>query len=94
MMKITANHKGSRDIEVIVEGEDHSIAHIVRNELVGTEGIVFAGVTSTHPLLKRDAIRVVTGGKKPDKLLIEGAEKAALHVREIREELESALSKA
>lgn len=94
MMKITANHKGSRDIEVIVEGEDHSIAQIVRSELVGAEGVVFAGVTSTHPLLKRDVVRVVTAGKKPDKLIIDGAEKAALHVGKIREELESALSKA
>jgi len=92
-MKLTANYKGTRDIEVVVEGEDHSIAEIVRSELIRTEGIVFAGVASVHPLLKRDIIRVVTSTGEPDKFIIEGAEKAALQARKIKEELESALSK-
>ena len=92
-MKLTGQLKKENDLEIILEGEDHSVATIIRKEVLETPGVIFAGVTLTHPLLKRHTLRVVTKSKDPADVLKAGATKASTEVSKLGEAINTALAK-
>ena len=70
-IKILEESKGSIKIEV--EGEDHTLANALRNELWNDSHVIIAGYNIDHPLIGNPVIIVETDGKEEPKKALQAA---------------------
>ena len=91
-MEFQVTKISKKEIELRIEDEDYSLADVLRQELLTSEEVDFAGVMPPHPLLRRLVIRVRSKKGSPMKCIEEGALRAAKRVKELREAAEKTLS--
>ncbi|MBU7017933.1 MAG: DNA-directed RNA polymerase subunit L [Theionarchaea archaeon] len=89
-MELKVVQKEDNKLEVILEGEDHTFANLLRRILREDEHVTYAAYKVDHPLLDRTrpVIFVETDGKEtPKEALIEAARKIKEQINEFGERL-------
>lgn len=90
-MKVEANFSSKNTVELHVEDEDYSLADIIRGELLKEEDVVFAGLKTPHPLLKKIIVKVQTKGSSPIEAVKKSGERALQRTEEFYEAAKQAL---
>ena len=74
-MEINVVEEGKKKIVFEIEGEDHSLANSLVNELWNDSHVSVSGYTMEHPLVGKPRIVVETDGKNPRTALVDAAKR-------------------
>lgn len=89
-MKIEVLKNEGNTLEVILVGEDHTFANVLRQTLKKDEHVVFAAYKIEHPLVskERPTLMLETDGKEtPKEALVKAAQRIREQVHEFGEKL-------
>ncbi|MEM2875525.1 MAG: DNA-directed RNA polymerase subunit L [Candidatus Bathyarchaeia archaeon] len=90
-MKINVISRGSNELKIEIEGEDHTFCNVLQNVLLEDESVDLAGYRIDHPLTSNPVFYVRTrGDRKP----IDALKDAAKKILRTNEELRQAFIKA
>lgn len=93
-MQLKTMATSKNNLEIQLEGEDHSIAEILRLEILGVDDVVFSGVAPAHPLLRRSVMKLQTARRDPLNVAIEGGKNAVKFTNELVDIAKGAVNKA
>jgi DNA-directed RNA polymerase subunit L len=84
-LKINIKKNTNRELELIIEGEGHTLCNPLREILFENEHLTFAGYSVPHPLEHVAHFIVRTDGKaKPLQVFIQAAQKLIERTEELR----------
>lgn len=90
-MKVRVIKRTENQLELEVEGEDHTLCNLLKKALLKDENVAFAGYKIDHPLLSNPKIYVTTNqGVPPEDALRVATE----YLKNIFGEFKDSLSKA
>ena len=93
-MKIKVLKQTDNELKVEIEGSGHGVCNLLQKKLLEDETVEQAGYDVPHPLASNPVIYVrMKGDGKPQKALLDAAEKACESNREFGKALEDALKK-
>ncbi len=85
-MKLKIVKKTEKQLEVEVEGEDHSLCNAIRKSLLEDKHVTYASYRIDHPLIASPVIIVRTDGKEsPEDALTESVKRVGEMASEFRE---------
>jgi len=91
-MEMKINKVSDNTIELTLEDEDFSIADIIHQELLKNSKVVFAGISPSHPLIKRYVAKIQTvRNVKPISAVVSSGKSAAKTAAEILNAVDKAL---
>jgi len=91
-MRVKVLEKKSNELEIEIEGEDHSFCNALQKTLLEDDTIEMAGYNISHPLVSNPIVYVRTKGqRKPETALRNAVEKIRKRNKEFRETFEKAL---
>ena len=92
-MNIKLLNKEENSIEIIIEGEGHTLSNLLRNVLFEDESVEFAGYSIDHPIDTPPKFYIRTNGtKSPIQALIDASEKIANIIDLFLNEFKEAMS--
>ncbi len=93
-MKVKVLKQTNNEIKVEIEGAGHGVCNLLQKKLLEDETVDQAGYDVPHPLASNPVIYVrMKGQAKPERALLEAAEKACASNRAFGKALESAFKK-
>ncbi len=85
-MKLKVVRKTEDQLELEVEGEDHSLCNAIRKSLLEDKHVTYASYRIEHPLISHPVISVRTDGKEtPEEALKESVKRIGEMASEFRE---------
>ena len=84
-MKVSVLNMKDTELEIVVEGEGHTLLNLLRDLLLDDEGVVFASYLIDHPMRSAPRLTLRTNGKNALTVLIENTSKMASIVTEFNE---------
>jgi DNA-directed RNA polymerase subunit L len=91
-MKIKIIKNTSRELEMEIEGEGHTLCNPLREILFENEHLSFAGYSVPHPLTQKAQFLIRTDGKaKALNVFIQAAKKLIARTEKLRTEFQKAL---
>lgn len=93
-MKIKVLKHTANELKIEIEGAGHGVCNLLQKKLLEDETVDQAGYDVPHPLASNPVIYVrMKGNGKPEKALLNAADKACESNKEFGKALEAALSK-
>jgi DNA-directed RNA polymerase subunit L len=93
-MKIKVLKQTSNELKIEIEGAGHGVCNLLQKKLLEDEAVDQAGYDVPHPLASNPVIYVrMKGNGKPEKALLDAADKACESNKEFGKALEAALGK-
>ena len=93
-MKLKVVKKTEKQLELEVEGEDHSLCNAIRKSLLEDKHVTYASYRIEHPLISHPVIIVRTDGKEsPEDALKEGVKRVGEMASEFRQVFSKAAGK-
>lgn len=68
-MKVTATNQGEYNLEVVIEGEGHTLLNLLRDTLLDDDKVLFASYVIDHPMKLAARLALKTDGKNAMKTL-------------------------
>ncbi|MFX1563047.1 MAG: RpoL/Rpb11 RNA polymerase subunit family protein [Promethearchaeota archaeon] len=94
-MKINIKKNTTRELELVIEGEGHTLCNPLREILFEEKHMTFAGYSVPHPLERTANFIVRTDGKvKPLKVFVQAAQKLIERTEELRVAFQKAMKAA
>ncbi|WXG43009.1 MAG: RpoL/Rpb11 RNA polymerase subunit family protein [Promethearchaeati archaeon SRVP18_Atabeyarchaeia-1] len=90
-MKVTATNQGEYNLEVVIEGEGHTLLNLLRDTLLDDDKVLFASYVIDHPMKLAARLALKTDGKNAMKTLGEASSKMASLVGEFSEKFSKAV---
>jgi DNA-directed RNA polymerase subunit L len=85
LMKVSVLNMKDTELEIVVEGEGHTLLNLLRDLLLDDESVVFASYLIDHPMRSSPRLTLRTNGKNALSVLIENTSKMASIVTEFNE---------
>ncbi|MDW8045259.1 MAG: RpoL/Rpb11 RNA polymerase subunit family protein [Nitrososphaerota archaeon] len=82
-MKIEINFPSENTLELYIDGEDYSVADIIRHEILKDKHVIFAGLKQIHPLTERFLIKVSTKDLSPLEVVTISGKNAMKNVEDL-----------
>ena len=90
-MQITKFTLGVGMLEAQIDDEDLATFDVLHHELLNNKRVIFAGVISHHPLLKRTTLKLTTKDVIPSDVVLDTCEKVTGNIAKLGDEIEKAL---
>lgn len=84
-MKVLVANLKETELEVVIEGEGHTLLNLLRDILLDDERVLFASYVIEHPMRSAPRLAVRTDGKNALTVLTENTSKMASFVTEFNE---------
>ncbi|HTY75215.1 MAG TPA: DNA-directed RNA polymerase subunit L [Candidatus Nanoarchaeia archaeon] len=93
-MKVKVLKQTANELKVEIEGAGHGVCNLLQKKLLEDATVDQAGYDVPHPLAPNQVIYVrMKGNGKPEKALLEAADKACEENKEFSKALDAALKK-
>jgi DNA-directed RNA polymerase subunit L len=84
-MKVSVVNHNETELEIIIEGEGHTLLNLLRDVLLDDESVVLASYVIEHQMRPAPRLALRTNGKDALTVLIESTSKMASVVAEFNE---------
>jgi DNA-directed RNA polymerase subunit L len=84
-MKVSVANLKETELEIVIEGEGHTLLNLLRDVLLDDEKVLFASYVIEHPMRSAPRLALRTDGKNALTVLIETSSKMASVVAEFNE---------
>jgi len=84
-MKVSVVNRKDTELEIIIEGEGHTLLNLLRDVLLDDESVVFASYVIEYQMRSAPRLALRTKGKDALTVLIENTSKMASVVTEFNE---------
>jgi DNA-directed RNA polymerase subunit L len=94
-MKIKVLKRTDNELKIEIQGSEHGLCNLLQKKILEEKNVDISGYDIPHPLASSPIIYIrMTGGVKPETVLIAAAKKANLSNDTFSKELEKALKAA
>ncbi len=84
-MKVSVANLKETELEIVIEGEGHTLLNLLRDVLLDDEKVLFASYVIEHPMRSAPRLALRTDGKNALTVLIETSSRMASVVAEFNE---------
>jgi DNA-directed RNA polymerase subunit L len=84
-MKVSIVNLKDTELEIVIDGEGHTLLNLLRDMLLDDESVIFASYVIEHPMRSAPRLALRTDGKNALTVLIENTSKMASAVTEFNE---------
>jgi DNA-directed RNA polymerase subunit L len=84
-MKVSVANLKETELEIVIEGEGHTLLNVLRDVLLDDEKVLFASYVIEHPMRSAPRLALRTDSKNALTVLIEASSKMASVVAEFNE---------